>query len=70
MVASKFESFNSDLQNKAKLFKTLGHPARIQILQFLAQTRKCFTGDISDNFPLTRTTINQHIRELKNQALS
>jgi DNA-binding transcriptional ArsR family regulator len=69
MVASKSDLFDADLQRKANLFKALSHPARLQILQYLAQTRKCITGDISEHFPLTRGTVNQHMKELKNAGL-
>lgn len=69
MVASKTGLFNEELQKRANLFKVLAHPARLQILQFLAQTRICITGDFSENFPLTRATVNQHIKELKEAGL-
>ena len=69
MVASKTELFEELFQERANLFKVLAHPARLQILQFLAQTRTCLSGDISDMFPLTRTTINQHMKELKDAGL-
>lgn len=69
MVASKTELFTEELQKRANLFKALAHPARLQILQFLAQTRICLTGDISENFPLTRATVNQHMKELKEAGL-
>ena len=69
MVVPKTELFDNELQKRANLFKALAHPARLQILQFLAQTRKCLTGDISRHFPLTRATVNQHMKELKNTGL-
>jgi ArsR family transcriptional regulator, arsenate/arsenite/antimonite-responsive transcriptional repressor len=69
MVVSKTELFDDELQERANLFKALAHPARLQILQFLAQSRKCITGDISENFPLCRTTVNQHLKELKDAGL-
>jgi DNA-binding transcriptional ArsR family regulator len=53
----------------AHLFKALAHPARLQILQFLAETPSCITGDISDELPLSRTTVNQHLKELKDAGL-
>ena len=64
MVQSKTDLFDKDLAQKAELFKALAHPARLQILKFLAQTRFCITGDISDELPLGRTTVNQHLKEL------
>jgi ArsR family transcriptional regulator, arsenate/arsenite/antimonite-responsive transcriptional repressor len=69
MVTSKTELFNHELQQRANLFKALSHPARLQILQFLVQTRTCLTGDISEHFPLTRATVNQHMKELNNAGL-
>ncbi len=69
MVQSKIELFDKDLADKAELFKVLAHPARLQILKFLSQTSNCITGDISDELPLGRTTVNQHLKELKNAGL-
>ncbi|MDP3915750.1 MAG: metalloregulator ArsR/SmtB family transcription factor [Bacteroidota bacterium] len=69
MVVPKTALFDEELQKRANLFKALSHPARLQILRFLAQTRTCLTGDISEHFPLTRATVNQHMKELKNAGL-
>jgi DNA-binding transcriptional ArsR family regulator len=69
MVVSKTELFSEELQKRANLFKVLAHPARLQILQFLAQSKTCLTGDISEHFPLTRATVNQHMKELKDAGL-
>lgn len=69
MVTPKTDLFNHKLQQRANLFKALSHPARLQILQYLAQTRICLSGDISEMFPISRGTVNQHMRELKNAEL-
>lgn len=69
MVQSKTELFEKDLNEKALLFKALAHPARLQILQYLVKTPSCITGDISDELPLGRTTVNQHLEELKKAGL-
>jgi len=53
----------------ARQFKVLAHPARLKILQFLAETDTCITGDISEELPLGRTTVNQHLKELKEAGL-
>lgn len=65
MVQSKTALFDKELADMAVLFKALAHPARLRILQFLAETPTCITGDISDEIPLGRTTVNQHLKELK-----
>lgn len=69
MVVAKTDLFEEKLQEQANLFKALGHPARLQILQFLSQTKTCISGDISEELPLSRTTVNQHLKELKEAGL-
>jgi ArsR family transcriptional regulator len=69
MVSSKSELFNKEFQERANLFKALSHPARLQILQFLAEIKSCISGDISEELPLSRTTVNQHLKELKGEGL-
>ncbi|MFO7672033.1 MAG: metalloregulator ArsR/SmtB family transcription factor [Bacteroidales bacterium] len=69
MVQAKTQLFDKELNHSARLFRALSHPARLRILQFLAETNTCITGDISDDLPLGRTTVNQHLAELKDADL-
>ena len=69
MVLAKTQLFDPKLRECALLFKALGHPARLQILKYLAETNICITGDISDELPLSRTTVNQHLTELRKAGL-
>ncbi len=69
MTQSKAEIFNDDLRALAGFAKALAHPARIAILNFLASSGTCITGDISDEIPLSRTTVGQHLKELKKAGL-
>lgn len=69
MVLAKNELFDKQEQKCAALFKALAHPARIQILKYLAEIKTCISGDISKELPLGRTTVNQHLKELKNIGL-
>ena len=69
MVQAKIDLFDDTLIYTAGLFKALSHPARLQILQFLADTKTCITNDISEELPLGRTTVNQHLKELKDIGL-
>lgn len=69
MVQSKTELFGTELIAQAALFKVLAHPARLRILQYLSEINTCISGDISDKIPLGRTTVNQHIKELKQAGL-
>lgn len=65
----KKELFNDDLQELAAFAKAISHPARLAILQYLAETKSCISGDISDHLPLSRTTVSQHLKELKDLGL-
>ena len=69
MAQAKSDLFTDELIEQANFYKALAHPARLQILKFLAQSNSCITGDISEELPLGRTTVNQHIKELKNVGL-
>lgn len=62
---NKSDIFDSKLKELSRLSKVVSHPARLSILQFLAETKSCITGDISDFLPLSRTTVSQHLKELK-----
>jgi len=69
MVQAKITLFEEELQKAAELFKVLSHPARLAILRHLAKTRTCISGDITQELPLSRTTVKQHMDELKKVGL-
>lgn len=62
---AKTELFDESLQQSAVYFKALSHPARLAILNYLAETGTCINGDITEELPLSRTTVSQHLHELK-----
>jgi len=63
------ETFDQDLRVRAAMFKALAHPARLAVLQYLAGIKTCITGDIAEELPLSRTTVNQHLKELRDVGL-
>lgn len=65
----KREEFSPELQELAKFAKVISHPARLAILKYLAETKTCISGDISDFLPLSRTTVSQHLKELRDFGL-
>ncbi|MCB0806397.1 MAG: winged helix-turn-helix transcriptional regulator [Bacteroidales bacterium] len=69
MTYTKSAIFETQLQDVAKFAKVLSHPARLAILQHLAKCCSCKSGDIADELPLSRTTVSQHLQELKNLGL-
>ncbi len=66
---SKAEEFSIDEQSLGECFKALSHPARIAIIKHLAQTGSCFSGDIAEVIPLGRSTVSQHLTQLKDADL-
>lgn len=69
LVMIKKELFDTDLQELAQFAKAISHPARLAILKYLAETKTCISGDISDYIPLSRTTVSQHLKGLKDLGL-
>jgi len=65
----KPEVFDTELQELATFAKVISHPARLAILKYLSETRTCISGDISDKLPLSRTTVSQHLKELRDMGL-
>jgi len=65
----KKELFETDLQELAEFAKVISHPARLAILKYLADKKTCISGDISDQLPLSRTTVSQHLKELSELGL-
>lgn len=65
----KPQVFDKELQELATFAKVISHPARLAILKYLAETKTCISGDISDQLPLSRTTVSQHLKELRDMGL-
>jgi DNA-binding transcriptional ArsR family regulator len=66
---NKAEKFEDSLQELSRFAKVLSHPARLAILKYLADAKTCISGDISDFLPLGRTTVSQHLKELRDIGL-
>jgi len=69
MTYYKNNLFDYGLQQISILAKVLSHPARLAILRFLARSNTCISVDLSDEIPLSRTTVSQHLQELKRARL-
>jgi predicted transcriptional regulator len=53
----------------ARFAKALGHPIRVAILQMLARQTCCYHGDMSEILPIAKSTLSQHLKELKESGL-
>ena len=65
----KSDHFDTELQELAQFAKVFSHPARLMILKYLAEKKVCISGDITNEIPLSRTTVSQHLKELKKAGL-
>ena len=53
----------------ARFAKAMGHPIRIAILEMLANESCCYHGDMSEILPIAKSTLSQHLHELKDAEL-
>ena len=65
MGTTKSEGFSTEHNRKAAVFKALGHPARVAIVELLLKKQACICGDLVDELPLSQSTVSQHLKELK-----
>lgn len=65
MGITKSDIFTTKQNELAGIFKVLGHPARIAILQYISTQESCICNDIVEEIGLAQATISQHLKELK-----
>lgn len=54
----------------ARVSKALSHPVRVYIIQKLVKMDSCcYSGDLVDELPVGRSTLSQHLKELKYAGL-
>jgi predicted transcriptional regulator len=63
------EELTKEQEQLARFAKALGHPIRIAILQMLAKQTCCYHGDMSEILPIAKSTLSQHLSELKDAGL-
>ncbi|MGL4992692.1 MAG: ArsR/SmtB family transcription factor [Bacteroidales bacterium] len=66
---SKQKGYSSEQEQIAKVAKALGHPARVAIIEFLLSQESCFFGDINHELPISKATVSQHLKELKEAGI-
>lgn len=68
-ILNKKESYSAKQMRTARYAKALGHPVRVLILEVLSKQSCCYSGDLSDILPIAKSTLSQHLKELKNADL-
>ncbi len=63
------EGINAEQGKLARYAKALSHPVRVYIVELLSSSACCFSGDLDKVLPIARSTLSQHLKELKNAGL-
>lgn len=63
------KELTKEQENIARIAKALAHPVRIAILQLLASQACCYHGDMSEVIPVAKSTLSQHLKELREAGL-
>lgn len=61
--------FTKEQEQTARFAKALGHPVRVAILELLNSQACCYHGDMVEELPVAKSTLSQHLKELKNAGL-
>ena len=56
-------------QKAARYAKAMGHPVRMYVLELLSKQTCCYSGDLSEELPIAKSTLSQHLKELKSAGL-
>ncbi|MCL6102225.1 MAG: metalloregulator ArsR/SmtB family transcription factor [Bacteroidetes bacterium] len=63
------EIITKELQKAARYAKAMGHPIRLYVLELLSKQSCCYSGDLSEELPIVKSTLSQHLKELKDAGL-
>lgn len=62
--------FSENVQELAQIAKALSHPVRVYIVMKLAKMSECcYSGNLVEELPIGRSTLSQHLKELKYAGL-
>ncbi len=56
-------------QRIARYAKAMGHPVRMYVLELLSKQSCCYSGDLSEDLPIAKSTLSQHLKELRDAGL-
>jgi DNA-binding transcriptional ArsR family regulator len=61
--------FTNEQKKAARYAKAMGHPVRMYVLELLSKQSCCYSGDLTDVLPIAKSTLSQHLKELKEAGL-
>jgi ArsR family transcriptional regulator, arsenate/arsenite/antimonite-responsive transcriptional repressor len=63
------EIITEEQQKAARYAKAMGHPIRMYVLELLSKQSCCYSGDLTEVLPIAKSTLSQHLKELKDAGL-
>ena len=71
IMAKKEKPITENQKKIARYGKALSNPTRVFILEYLANNlnKSCYSGDMAEILPIARSTLSEHLKELKNAGL-
>jgi len=70
-IKEKVKGYTDKQEKIARYSKALGHPVRVFIMDSLLKNAEkcCYSGDMAEELPIARSTLSQHLSELKAAGL-
>ncbi len=65
----KEKTISVEQKKMARYAKAMGHPVRMYVLELLLRESCCYSGDLTDDLPIAKSTLSQHLKELKDAGL-
>ncbi len=57
------DKITDDQKKMARYAKAMGHPIRMYVLELLSKQSCCYSGDLTDDLPIAKSTLSQHLKE-------
>ena len=70
-VQEKGNPITGNQEKIARYGKALSNPIRVFILEYLTENlnKCCYSGDMAEILPIARSTLSEHLKELKKAGL-
>ncbi len=68
-MSAKKELISEEQKKLAMYAKVLSHPIRVYIIELLKKQTCCYSGDLAQELPIAKSTLSQHLKELKKAEL-
>lgn len=65
----KVEIITEEQKKASRYAKAMAHPIRMYVLELLSKQSCCYSGDLTEDLPIAKSTLSQHLKELKEAGL-